>query len=133
MKTYCSLLIAVSLAGCALTPADTSRLSDAQLCDLNGVLSASPLLASDAAVTLQEIARRRLVTEEELKLINARTVQIGMSECAMLAAWGKPDTVNDTLTVGRRMVQHVYRRGKFSAQYVYTVNGVVDSIQSTGQ
>lgn len=125
-------LIAMLLTGCALTPDDTARFSDATLCDLNGTLRASPLSASDAEVTWNEIVRRKLVTPEEIDLIKTRIVQVGMSECAMLAAWGAPDRQNTTVSARGRMIQHVYRRGGLSAQYVYTMNGVVTSIQSTG-
>lgn len=131
-NTLLTALIAAALTGCALTPEDIARIPDQQLCDLHGTLARSPLHANEAATLLQEIVQRRLVTEEERGLINQKIVQTGMSECAMLSAWGSPDRQNTTLTAGLTSIQHVYRRGGLCAQYVYTTNGVVKSIQTSG-
>lgn len=132
MRLLVAFLLA-SIGGCALTPEDTAKMSDASLCAMHGALRRSPLHAADSEVSLREIINRRLVTEEEQKLIKDNIVQVGMSDCAMRAAWGNPDTQNTTITSGQKTTQHVFRRGGYRAQYVYTTNGVVKSIQTIGQ
>jgi hypothetical protein len=60
------------------------------------------------------------------KYIRERRVGIGMSECAVLSALGKPETANSTHTAGGRRTQLVYRANRL---YVYTENGVVSAWQ----
>ena len=58
--------------------------------------------------------------------IRERRVRIGMTECAVFAALGKPDTANSTHRAQGRSTQLVYREKRM---YVYTEGGVVQSWQ----
>jgi hypothetical protein len=53
-------------------------------------------------------------------------VRIGMNECAVFAALGKPDAANSTHTAQGRSTQLVYREKRM---YIYTEKGVVQSWQ----
>jgi uncharacterized protein YceK len=50
---------------------------------------------------------------------------IGMTEKAMLIAWGKPEKVNETVTSRTISKQNIYE-----TKYVYTKNGVITSWQN---
>ena len=58
--------------------------------------------------------------------VRERRVRIGMNECAVFAALGKPEAANSTHTAGGRSTQLVYRGNRM---YVYTDNGVVRAWQ----
>jgi len=58
--------------------------------------------------------------------IRERRIRIGMTQCAVVAALGRPSAVNNTHTARSQTSQMVYRdRGI----YVYTDNGIVRSWQ----
>jgi len=67
------------------------------------------------------------VSSKDHGYIRERRLRIGMSECAMFAALGKPEAANSTHTAGGRSTQFVYR-GK--GLYVYTDDGVVRAWQN---
>ena len=60
-------------------------------------------------------------------LIQSGSVSIGMNAEQVRAAWGKPKSVNKTVTNGGSTEQWVYG----DQQYVYLKNGAVTSIQAT--
>ncbi len=72
-----------------------------------------------------EIDERGLISEARWGYVDGRTIQIGMSEAALLAAWGPARDVNRTVTADGTHKQHVYSNGYL----VYTDNGSVTSWQ----
>lgn len=66
------------------------------------------------------------VPANEHGYIRDRRLRIGMDECSVVAALGKPDVLNRTNTAGGRSDQLVYQSKRM---YVYTDNGVVRSWQ----
>lgn len=69
-----------------------------------------------------ESSRRKLKLNSIL--INEKSIQIGISECELYAAWGMPERQNRTVGSWGVNIQHIYSR-----VYVYTQNGVVRSWQ----
>jgi hypothetical protein len=67
------------------------------------------------------------VSTKDHGYIRERRVRIGMSECAVVAALGKPEAANSTHTARGRSTQLVYRQ---KGMYVYTEDGVVTSWQN---
>lgn len=65
-------------------------------------------------------------SQEKLAISN-REVVLGMDECALAAALGKPESVNRSVGSYGRHDQWVYRRGGYA--YVYTEDGKVRSYQ----
>jgi hypothetical protein len=63
----------------------------------------------------------------EIVAIQNREVVLGMDECALAAALGKPEAVNRSVGSFGRHDQWVYRRGGYA--YVYTEDGEVRSYQ----
>lgn len=59
--------------------------------------------------------------------VRSREVVLGMDECALAAALGKPESMNRSVGSYGRHDQWVYRRGSYA--YVYTENGKVRSYQ----
>lgn len=59
--------------------------------------------------------------------IRERRIRIGMSECALFAALGKPEAANSTHTARGRSTQFVYRQ---KGLYVYTDDGLVKAWQN---
>ena len=57
---------------------------------------------------------------------DAMVIKIGSSEEDMVAKFGKPDTINKTVTSGLIHKQYVY-----GSTYVYTVNGVITAFQTS--
>ncbi|MBE9509118.1 MAG: hypothetical protein IMY86_13860 [Chloroflexi bacterium] len=53
-----------------------------------------------------------------------------MSELALLAAWGSPESINRTVGVWGEHRQYVYPTGRaYHNKYVYTQDGIVTSYQ----
>jgi len=65
-------------------------------------------------------------TDLELVLIDAELVDVGMSESALLASKGRPESINTTLFEDHIRKQYVYGDG---GPYVYVDNGVVTAVQ----
>jgi hypothetical protein len=74
--------------------------------------------------SLAEIKRRNTFSPSDMGLVSARKISIGMSEPAMLCAWGTPKDRNRTVNAGGVHIQWVY-----DGTYVYTVNGKITSWQ----
>lgn len=97
--------------------------------NMMGAGAADP--ASPGALQAQrEIAewKRR---ERAEKAILEGSVYIGMAEKDVVKSWGRPTSVNTTITAGGRRQQWVYRWRGRRAQYVYLADGVVTAIQSS--
>lgn len=56
---------------------------------------------------------------------------IGMDAAAARASWGKPHRINRTVGPGYEREQWVYDRHDYKRDYVYVVNGVVVSWQTS--
>lgn len=80
-----------------------------------------------------ELERRADISAEDWRLIESKSVSIGMTELALLCSWGYPPIGGDiNESVGSWGVhrQWVYRACTgCKAQYVYTENGKVASWQ----
>lgn len=133
MKKLVVMASAAIASGCMTTPEQAAALPDLPLCSRaystlkGGIYGYSP---DDTARA--EIRRRNLLTDSEWALVDARQVQIGMSECALRASWGIPTTVNASAGSWGSSKQYVYRdRGYYTstASYVYVRKGKVDSWQ----
>jgi hypothetical protein len=74
---------------------------------------------------MAELRRRKEFTFRELALIEARKVDVGMREAALLCSWGDPQRRNRTATVSGVSVQYVY----YDTVYIYVAKGVVVSWQ----
>jgi hypothetical protein len=72
-----------------------------------------------------ELNRRDAVSDEDWPLIDNSKVRIGMSECALLAAWGQPTVINHTMTAAGESSQYVYS----VSRYAYVANGSVTTLQ----
>lgn len=56
---------------------------------------------------------------ERMKAISNNQITTGMSEAEAIKSWGYPDKVNQSSSGD----QWIYRRGRFSNQYLYFKNG----------
>lgn len=61
------------------------------------------------------------------KLIEKRLIRIGFTARQLVLSWGKPESINRTITASGKHEQWVYGDG----QYVYLTNGTVTSMQQT--
>jgi len=73
-----------------------------------------------------ELERRKTLTIAEWKLVDRHTIQIGMTEVALLCSLG-PTEVNETVTSNVERKQYVYP----NRVYVYVENGRITSYQIT--
>lgn len=112
--------------------AEIARLS-AQSADLfcaktlPAYLKEKPEARSETKVlAMAEVIGRYQITLNDLPDLREKRVGIGMSECALLAAWGRPTKINTTQTATSVRKQYVYRG---SNSYVYTRNGIITSMQ----
>jgi hypothetical protein len=124
---------AAILGACALP--DPQTVSDDSLCVRYG----NNIRANDpqrAAAISTEMERRGLrIADEDVTHIQRQIVRVGMTTCAMRAAWGH-STVDNRTTTGRAVrIQHVWRG--FTGQYVrtrssfvYSENGIVVAVQN---
>jgi hypothetical protein len=67
------------------------------------------------------------VSTKDHGYVRERRLRVGMSECAVFAALGKPEAANSTHTARGRSTQFVYRQKRL---YVYTDDGVVRAWQN---
>lgn len=73
-----------------------------------------------------ELRRRKALTNAEWELVDRHTINIGMTEVALLCSLG-PTEVNETVTSNVEHKQYVYP----NRVYVYVVNGRITSYQLT--
>ncbi|MBM3454942.1 MAG: hypothetical protein FJX80_07320 [Bacteroidetes bacterium] len=79
----------------------------------------------------EDINKRRPVYVKKYGPVNGEKVAkgliwIGMTEQMLIDSWGRPDDINTTVTRYGSRKQYVYGLG----QYVYVVDGIVDSWQN---
>ena len=83
-----------------------------------------------------EAAKRGLFGDDDLALAMDRRIRVGMPVCGLLAAWGRPERVNRTVTAGGASEQWVYsyidRRGqgaRRARRYAYVADGKITAWQ----
>jgi len=85
----------------------------------------------EARLTQQEAAARlaKLKYDNDMReSIRKHLPMLTMSEKQLFESMGKPDRTNAANYSGERNNQHIWRRGD-GTWYVYTKNGIVESIQ----
>ena len=123
------LLVVLVLVGCAGSPMAVSMMSIDELArqDTNSICAAYHV--SPSAKIESEIRLRRVVAESEWKEIEARSIVIGMSECALLCSWGTPGPwgrIHDYVQAGASIRQYVYRPcTSCRTKFVYVERGRV--------
>lgn len=132
----CTLVFAL-LGGCISAPSrvDLGMLSNAQLCwrmnylREHGAGSIGPMLVQQPEGTSywEEIVSRGFFSQEELDLIEAQAIKIGMREEALVCSLGETPSVNKSVGSWGVHKQYVYRR---IGWYVYVENGFVKSWQN---
>lgn len=97
-----------------------------QLCGELGRVVRRPGAKDKDEVWSTMVIKQAQVPAQDIGYIRERRLRIGMDECSVVAALGKPTALNRTNTAGGRSDQMVYRaRG----MYVYTENGRVRAWQ----
>lgn len=80
-----------------------------------------------------EIVRRGLLSPDELRRLDSRTIRIGDTETFALACWGQPEHVNTYRDGPATTRQMVYGRvGDAEQNVVYVTNGKVTSLDTFG-
>ena len=144
-KLILTALIFMALTGCAemfvkdISPQEAKTESTLKLCarygggiyGSGGALSSGVYAVDEVKAVNKkrhtliniknELLRRKAFTKEEWKLIENRTIKVGMSSTALTCAIGYPDHINRA-SYGN---QAMYKTGKYSHRYVYTKNGIV--------
>jgi len=89
---------------------------------------------SEGARYWSRTVEQQKIQEKTDAAIRGGRVFVGMTADDVVRSWGKPNKINRTVLSGLVSEQWVYERGsRFGpAQYVYVRNGVVDSVQTTG-
>ncbi|HEV8025792.1 MAG TPA: hypothetical protein VGP50_00105 [Stellaceae bacterium] len=116
------------VAGCAGTPMAIATDSDEQLRNEQtlDLCRAYPMFLDQKGVRA-ELNRRLAVGDPEWVLIDQHKIYIGMSECALLASWGKPEkTDHDNSLRSGGLLRYVYHGG---ADLVYVSDAKVTSFQ----
>lgn len=120
------------LAGCAGSPMAIAQDSDEQLRNeetLN-LCRAYPMLFDQKGVRA-ELTRRLAVGDPEWVLIDQRKIYIGMSECALLASWGKPEqSVSEKALQSGDTLRYVYHDG---TDIVHVSGGKIASFEKASQ
>ena len=123
-------LAVLLLAGCAPSyahakAADLAALAQADLC--------AAYHDGHPPTVRAELERRGAIAAADWPDVEARTIRVGMSQCALLASWGIPGlwgNVNRSVTAAGTETQWVYRDcDACEATYVYTERGVVTGWQ----
>lgn len=130
-KAVAAALITLSLAGCAGSPMRIAGMGPEQLKTQTAEDLCRAYNYKQKPDIKAELTARKAIADTEWALVDAKKVGIGMSEIALLCAWGQPSTVNETITAQGTRRQWVYRAcDACKAQYAYTVNGKVTTLQN---
>lgn len=134
MKKLLLTLVVLLVGGCVTLSSSeqAASLDDNSLC----LRAFAPLRGgiyghTPDAIARAEISRRGLIKDAEWTLIDQQKIRVGMSECGLLASWGRPSTINSSVGSFGKSKQYVYR-GYFASgtNYVYVKNGVVEAFQN---
>ena len=134
-KLRCALIVGGALLASACALPDPRSVSDESLCVRYG----NNIRANDpqrtAAIAAEMERRRLVVADQDTANIRSELVRVGMTTCAMFAAWGHSTADYRTTTSRGVRTQHVWRG--FSGQYVrtrshlvYSENGIVIAVQN---
>lgn len=124
------LPIAVMAIACVTaTPPVWSQVEDQYLCSTVGNWRGNPQVHAQG---VQELIRRGKVRKQNAETILKRQIQIGMSECEVIASWGWPRDQNRShyaFGTHNQMIWRAYDTAP--ATYVYTEDHVVTSWQES--
>jgi hypothetical protein len=128
-----TVVFAAFMIGCAGSPMSLASLSPAQLENQsNASLAQGYGVIRDSEVRA-ELERRKVFTQQEWQLVDAKSVAVGMSELALIASQGLPGIyggINTTVTASGATKQYVYRATTYhSPTYVYVDSGKVSAYQ----
>ena len=142
MKIYI-LLLTLVITGCApaikpitYTPVEAFDLNKLKsipyhiLCQDYYTMSKQGQLTTNSRSQFENVLKEKGLSEKELIKIREGTIYIGMSQCGLYAAWGKPVDENTTVNKYSKRIQHIYGYSLSSKNYVYTVNGKITSWQN---
>jgi hypothetical protein len=104
-------------------PEELKQYSNEQLCT-------SYFKARQPANVKAEIESRGFIKADQWAAINEHKIGIGMPEAAVYCAWGPPDTGSRYISAYGERKTMIYRRGDMHRQYVYIVNGKIDSMSN---
>lgn len=132
----CAVAILFAVSGCGHLVTSTAPTdSDAEVCERYGrylhtrAYQSGPLLPQ----YLAEVQKRGLLSADEMAAVQARRIGIGMSECALFAAWGTPTRANRSVWRTGSRVQYVYRDMGYQisrSRYVYVEDGKITGWQN---
>lgn len=132
-NTAATLAISGMLAACSGSPARIAMMSADDLRGENAFNLCNAYAMNRTDKARGELMRRNLITDEEWSAIETKAIFIGMSELALVCAWGIPSTygaINRTTTSRGDRKQWVYRPcPNCRAQYVYSENKKVTAWQ----
>jgi hypothetical protein len=113
----------------AIAKARVDKMDFAAACAQLGRILRTPAKSRSeaAAQSLSQISDKFGVGGNEWDIVARRKVQVGMSECAAYASWGRPERVNRTATAGGSMAQWSYGDGN----YLYIGEGKVTAAQNS--
>ena len=124
-----AIITAVLVVGCAGSPFQISRMDGDQLSSVSDdqLIRALGNEVYRNEAMFEEARERGLVTRDEIRLIKAKQIRIGMSESALIASWGQPPRINRSVGSYGVHKQFVYRGSStyLSRTYVYVGNGKV--------
>lgn len=117
MRTF--ILATVAIAGCAsnpYTPEFITAESAAAMTDRNLCIAWSESRHNTSHVVYDEIRRRDLLDGQELDAAGRGSAYIGMSEIALICAWGRPEHVNTANYGDGVQKQYQYCRGAYCSE-----------------
>jgi hypothetical protein len=125
---------AICFSGCAGSPASIVMKSPAELTAQNDLELARAYGTIRNAQVRAELERRKLFTLQEWQLIETKSVGIGMSEAALLAAKGLPvgyGGMRTTVTAQGERKEYLFRMTEFHRPLLVTLeNGKVSAYQN---
>jgi hypothetical protein len=106
MKRLCVVALAASLTGCAAdaplfdaSDAELRAAPDLDVCQNMGIAQRQWLVLwpyfNGSPRFKAELKRRHLITQDEWPSVIDQGVHAGFSKCAVLAAWGPPNYIDD--------------------------------------
>lgn len=131
LGTAIAVMTVSVLSGCAISPQQMSSKSDTDICQSYGVFRSGIGWGAMAQSYKEEILRRKLLSDEDMALVEQKKLRLGMSKCAMYASWGRPDRENRTVHANGVHIQHIFNAGYkyIRPTYVYTDGDTVTAWQ----
>lgn len=124
------LLLGAMLAGCA-DPAELSALGEDEIRTVRSDELCEAYHYGGADNVRNEINRRQLISEARWNRVDANKLTTGMSECAVLASLGSPDSI-EAKTASDRSKIFVFERGDMILRVHYSKDRVskIERIES---